>query len=265
MNPVAIAKVVDENRNKCFRLVTDNGIVQYESEKLRKLINSKSIKIQNVSEVRDKNSALGVLAAEFTVGHGYPELNLYNINAEQRNSHKLTMLGYANTKNGKMFIVSDKDGTMFYVSNLEVKALEEFDLITNASYCKNGTVRLDGGTLEEVSSNINNFAMQHNVDFVKAYIDKLLTSEINRLKVGSRKPDFSKLDQLEKLLPNQIERKIEYNKMNASYNLYEPNIRGVAKSVGLFGLGALSFTLDSVLFAGKMKLGNAILDSVFKG
>lgn len=266
MRAVAIAKFTDLQHNECFKLVTDNGIVQYDLETLRKMMRAERIYVQNLGEIRDKRSAIGQLTVDFIVGHDYPVFSLSNNTVGTHNLQKLTLIGFANTHNGKMFIVSDKDGVMFYVSNIEVKALEEFDLITNASYCSNGVVKLDGGKMEEVSPAVNNFAKKHDVNFVKDYINKLLESEIRRRQHGPmREPDFSKLDQLEKTLPNQLERNAAYQNMSNAYGVYggSGNFKDTMTTVGIFGLGALSFVLDSVAFAGKMRLGNAILDNIF--
>lgn len=266
MDCVGIAKLIDGN-NIGYRLVTEKGISVYEAEQLRRLLNAKRIKIQNMGEVRDKNSALGALTVDFTVGHDYPIIYKANFRNELENrANKLTMLGYENTKNGKIFTVCDKEGNMFNISNVEVRALEELDLITNASYCKNGTVKLDAGTMQEVSEEIKRFTRTKDSNFVNNYVTELIKAEHRRLSNTKREPDFAKLDKLEQTLPDQLKRKEAYYKMSETYardGQVEASFRDSLETAGMFGLGALAFGLDCATFAGKMRLGNAILDGIF--
>ena len=255
MESVAVAKIVGNEIG--YRLLLENG--NYEDASELTIINQmryRGLKVQNLGYTKiSYMSSFG-----FITGSNYPEI--HGNDYSNRNMEKFTMIGYLLNNNGKFYVISSANGILLVVSSIEVGLLEKYNSITNASYTSNGKVRLDNGTMQEVSKEIAYKASQTGVENTKLVFDEVL----RRNKIGGApralgEPNFGRLDSLEKQLPDHNKRRESYRGLYSSYSSGASS-SDIGDIACLVGLGALSFALSSVSFAAKMRVGNAILDSI---
>lgn len=262
MRPVAVGRALSPKNNMYYyTIVSENGITNENEESLKLKIRNKVVSYQNIGMIKEEGSSLGCTKLDFSVGHNYPEVGAKGI----KYPNQFTLLGYATSNNGKVFVISNKDGALTIVSNLEVAILEEFDLITNASYCKDGKVRLDRGTMEEVSQVIINQISPSSIEILRKSINIALESaKEEKRRKEALTPNFSRLDELEKQLPNKEQRRAEYLKSNNG-GIAEKDRSGltiggltIGEILGCIGLGMKS-SLGSSTYWNRAGAGSYII------